>query len=72
MNEKITFGTLEDAIAIAAVVHKGQVDKAGAPYILHPLRLMMRMPGPEAQIAAVLHDVLKPFLNDTEQAESSV
>lgn len=50
---------IEDAIAIAATVHKGQTDKAGAPYIMHPLRLMMRMATPEAQIAAVLHDVVE-------------
>ncbi len=29
--------TLERAIAIAAAAHEGQVDKGGAPYILHPL-----------------------------------
>ena len=29
--------TLERAIAIAAKAHAGQVDKAGAAYILHPV-----------------------------------
>ncbi|AIY44172.1 Guanosine-3',5'-bis [Collimonas arenae] len=49
--------TLERAIAIAAQTHEGQTDKGGAPYILHPLRVMMRVrPGAE-QIVAVLHDV---------------
>jgi len=52
-------GTLEDAIAIAARVHQGQIDKAGAPYILHPLRLMMRMTSIPAMIVAVLHDVVE-------------
>ena len=51
--------TLEDAIAIAAQAHKGQTDKAGASYILHPLRLMMQMKSEEAMIAAVLHDVVE-------------
>ena len=32
--------TLERAIAIAAEAHAGQVDKAGTPYVLHPLRMM--------------------------------
>ena len=32
---------LERAIAIAAEGHAGQVDKAGEPYILHPLRVML-------------------------------
>ncbi len=51
--------TLEDAIAIAAQAHKGQMDKAGASYILHPLRLMMQMKSEETMIVAVLHDVVE-------------
>lgn len=51
--------TLEDAIAIAATVHKGQLDKAGHPYILHPLRIMMRVGSEAAKIVAVLHDVVE-------------
>src|SRR5262245_15143699 len=51
--------TLERAILIAAQAHLGQRDKAGAPYILHPLRLMMRMESEPAMIAAVLHDVVE-------------
>ncbi len=54
-----SLATLEDAIAIAAQVHKGQTDKAGDPYILHPLRMMMRMPDETARIVAVLHDVVE-------------
>lgn len=49
--------TLERAIAIAAEAHAGQVDKAGAPYVLHPLRLMLRMSSIDERIVAVLHDV---------------
>ena len=51
--------TLEKAIALAATAHAGQTDKAGAVYILHPLRLMMKMKTPETQVAAVLHDVVE-------------
>lgn len=51
--------TLERAIAIAAQAHEGQTDKAGAPYILHPLRLMMRLTSIEERIVAVLHDVVE-------------
>jgi (p)ppGpp synthase/HD superfamily hydrolase len=52
-------GTLERAIAIAAAAHEGQVDKAGAPYILHPLRMMLAVTAPETRMAAVLHDVVE-------------
>jgi (p)ppGpp synthase/HD superfamily hydrolase len=51
--------TLERAIAIAATAHAGQVDKGGAPYILHPLKVMMRMSSLEERIVAVLHDVVE-------------
>lgn len=51
--------TLERAIGIAAEAHAGQSDKAGAPYILHPLRVMMKMSTVEERIAAVLHDVVE-------------
>ena len=51
--------TLEDAISIAAAAHKGQFDKAGAPYILHPLRMMMRMKTEAEMMTAILHDVVE-------------
>ncbi|MBC3207550.1 HD domain-containing protein [Pseudomonas sp. SWRI111] len=51
--------TLERAIAIAATAHAGQVDKGGAPYILHPLKVMMRMTTLEERIVAVLHDMVE-------------
>ncbi len=51
--------TLEDAISLAAKAHKGQVDKAGAPYILHPLRVMQNLAGMKAMMAGVLHDVVE-------------
>jgi hypothetical protein len=38
--------------------HLGTYDKAGAPYIYHPLRLMMRLERREKMIA-VLHDVVE-------------
>lgn len=51
--------TLERAIAIAAQAHAGQKDKGGQPYILHPLRVMLRVSGDAERIAAVLHDVVE-------------
>lgn len=50
---------LEDAVAIAALAHQGQTDKAGKPYLLHPLRMMLEMKSETAMIVAVLHDVVE-------------
>jgi guanosine-3',5'-bis(diphosphate) 3'-pyrophosphohydrolase len=51
--------TLERAIEIAAHAHAGQTDKAGEPYILHPLRVMLRVSTSDERIVAVLHDVVE-------------
>ena len=51
--------TLERAVQIAAEAHAGQKDKSGAPYLLHPLRMMLRMHSDTAMMAAILHDVVE-------------
>jgi (p)ppGpp synthase/HD superfamily hydrolase len=53
--------TLEDAIALAAHWHRGQryPSVTGEPFILHPLRVMLRLDSDDARIVAVLHDVLE-------------
>ena len=50
---------IEVAISIALKAHKGQVDKGGNPYILHPLAVMNRVETIEEKIVAVLHDVVE-------------
>jgi (p)ppGpp synthase/HD superfamily hydrolase len=50
---------LTTAIKIACEVHANQKDKAGEPYILHPLRLMQRLKGKETMMVAILHDVIE-------------
>ena len=50
---------LEKALQIAVESHAGQTDKSGQPYILHPLRLMMRMATEAEKIVALLHDVVE-------------
>jgi (p)ppGpp synthase/HD superfamily hydrolase len=57
--KRILMANLERAIEIAVLAHKGASDKSGAPYILHPLRLMFGMDNIEAKIVAVLHDVVE-------------
>ena len=49
--------TLERAIIIAAEEHAGVKDKGGAPYFLHPLRMMLGLSSLDERIVAVLHDV---------------
>jgi len=51
--------TFEDAIQLAVETHRGQKDKAGALYILHPLRVKLSMATETEMIVAVLHDVVK-------------
>jgi (p)ppGpp synthase/HD superfamily hydrolase len=50
---------LNKAIKIASDAHEGQTDKAGKPYILHPLRLLLKFTNIDEMIVAVLHDVVE-------------
>jgi (p)ppGpp synthase/HD superfamily hydrolase len=51
--------TIEDAIVFATEAHRGQVDRAGNPYILHPLRLMCNVNSDTERFIALLHDVIE-------------
>ncbi len=61
---------LTTAIKIACDVHANQKDKAGEPYILHPLRLMQRIKDKNTMIVAVLHDVIEDSQLDLDVIES--
>lgn len=50
---------LEKAIGLALRVHRGQRDRYGRPYILHPLHVMLQMDNDVEMMAAVLHDVIE-------------
>jgi (p)ppGpp synthase/HD superfamily hydrolase len=50
---------LARAIAIAAQAHVDQREKSGAPYIMHPIRLMLRMNSETEMMVAILHDVVE-------------
>ncbi|MGK7917698.1 MAG: GTP pyrophosphokinase [Prochloraceae cyanobacterium] len=50
---------LERAIKLAQIAHQGQVDKAGSPYIGHPLRVMNSLSTLEEKIVGVLHDAIE-------------
>ena len=50
---------IERALAFALQVHEGQTDRAGLPYILHPLYLMMQVETEMEKLAAILHDTIE-------------
>lgn len=50
---------LEKALKIATKAHEGQTDKAGAPYIFHPIRVSNRCSTDEERITALLHDTIE-------------
>jgi GTP diphosphokinase / guanosine-3',5'-bis(diphosphate) 3'-diphosphatase len=62
--------TIERAIEIAAAAHAGQMDKGGEPYILHPLKVMLRVTTEYERISAVLHDVIEDSNVTIEQLRS--
>jgi|SRR5262252_9769733 (p)ppGpp synthase/HD superfamily hydrolase len=53
------FDLLEKALEIAVKAHRGQKDRYGAPYILHPLRVMNRVETLREKMVAILHDVVE-------------
>lgn len=48
---------LEKALKLMLYWHRSQKDKAGEPYILHPVRVMLTVDSIEEKIVALLHDV---------------
>lgn len=50
---------LEQALALALEAHRGQCDRNGAAYILHPLRVMCRLRTNAERLTAILHDVVE-------------
>jgi (p)ppGpp synthase/HD superfamily hydrolase len=65
--------SVEDAIALAALMHRGQryPSPEAEPYVFHPLRLMLSFTSRAEQMAAVLHDTIEDThleLEDLEQA----
>ena len=47
------------ALELAVEKHKNQTDKAGNPYILHPLHVMENVNSKECKIVAILHDIIE-------------
>ena len=55
INTKLT----RKAMIIAYNAHKNQVDRAGVPYIYHPIHLAEQMDTETECIVALLHDVVE-------------
>lgn len=63
---------LGQAIALAAKAHVDQTDRGGKAYILHPLRMMMRLRTNDEELMAIaiLHDVLEDTDYDYEDLQN--
>jgi len=63
MSTETEINIVEEALLFAAKAHLGQEDHGGAPYILHPMRVMLDVKkgggSPLMQAAALLHDVVE-------------
>lgn len=66
INTKIT----RKAMIVAYNAHKNQVDKAGVPYIYHPIHVAEQMEKEEECIVALLHDVVEDTDVTFEQLET--
>lgn len=62
-DEDVTF-----AASLSRYAHRGQVDRAGMPYYLHPAAVAEAVSGNDLKIIAYLHDVLE----DTTVTEDSL
>jgi len=61
--------SLEKAISIALQAHRGQIQRNGEPYILHPLYVMQQVSGEDERTAAILHDVIEDSVYSLEDLE---
>lgn len=50
---------IDDALALVAAHFRGITDKDGQPYVLHCLRVMLGVTDPQAQLVALLHDLVE-------------
>ena len=50
---------LAHSMVFAEECHRGQVDRNGIKYILHPLQVMRRMDSETEKIVGVLHDIVE-------------
>jgi (p)ppGpp synthase/HD superfamily hydrolase len=59
MKTKTFNNQIEKAVWIALHAHENQKDKAGNPYVMHPIRVAVKLQNDDEIAAAFLHDVLE-------------
>lgn len=50
---------VQKALIMAYNAHRNQVDKGGAPYILHPVYVALSVQEEDEKIVALLHDIVE-------------
>ena len=55
----MTVASLDDALVLVVAKFHGVTDKAGQPYVLHCLRVMLGVSGSFAQQVALMHDLVE-------------
>lgn len=50
---------IKKALEVAWMAHEGQFDKCDKPYILHPIRMALRLSDERLKVIALLHDVVE-------------
>ena len=58
------------AYICACEAHKGQIDKANAAYILHPLHVARQFQDEDGYVVGMLHDVLEDSSLTAEDLEA--
>lgn len=58
----------KNAMNLAYIKHANQLDKAGLPYVFHPLHVAEQMDDEASTVVALLHDVLE----DTDTAVNEI
>lgn len=59
LDEYLRWDLTSMALRIAMDAHKGQIDRAGVPYIMHPLTVAAGASNEAEFVTALLHDVLE-------------
>lgn len=58
------------AMKLCYQAHHGQTDKAGVPYVFHPIHLAEQMQDEDTTVAALLHDVVEDTAYTMEEVKS--